>query len=151
MSAANTNVVSIAARWSERRDQRYQDCNDQRESSDDRVLTAQLRDQNSTLDQAIVEIELARDRLDLSAAGAAEALRRFEQSLSNLRLSLTNQRSAAAAIENAAAAGEAAARVKALMLDVAFDRKSVLRHDFSSDVVLRVLSPSEGSSPIEML
>lgn len=151
MSVAKTNVVSIAARWSERRDQRYQDRNDQRESSDDRVLTAQLRDQNSTLHQAIVEIELARDRLDLSVAGAAEALRRFEQSLSNLRLSLTNQRSAAAAIENAAAAGEAAARVKALMLDVAFDRKSVLRHDFSSDVVLRVLSSNEDSSPSEIL
>lgn len=143
MDASRTNVVSIAGRWSERRHGRDTGREAKEDLSDSHALTTQLQAQNSKLHQAIVEIELARDKVDLSAAGAAEALRRFEQTLSNLRLSLSNQRSASVAIETAAAAGEAAARVKAWMLDVKFDQKSVLRHDLSTDALLRTISESD--------
>lgn len=143
MDASTTKVVSIVGRWSGRRHDRHKGQNGRRDPSDDGGLAVQLQVQNSTLHRAITEIELAKDSVDISAAGATDALRRFEQTLSNLRLSLSNQRAISAAIETAAEAGEAAARVKALMLDVEFDRKSVLGHDFSGEVLLRAFAKSQ--------
>lgn len=143
MNATKTNVVSFVSRWADRRERREHDRNTADDTSPTDTLAEQLKAQNAKLGLAIHEIELARDRVDLSASDATMALHRFEQTLSNLRLSLENQHSATLAIDSAKAAGEAAARVKALLLDVDFDPKTVLRHDLSAEVLLRELSDYE--------
>lgn len=100
------------------------------ESDSSNSMLDRLQLQDSALEKAIFDIEAARDRVELSAAGADAALRKFEQTLSNLRLSLSNQRRVSVVIRDAAAAGEAAARVKALVLTAGSSAITVLRHDF---------------------
>lgn len=75
-----------------------------------------IREQMRQLEKAIRQTEQARTALSESAYSAAGALRKFEQTLANLSLSLENQRVAAANIDSAGHAGEAAALLKAQIL-----------------------------------
>lgn len=75
-----------------------------------------LHDQVRRLEQAIRQTEESRICISESASSAETALRRFEQTLINLRLSLDNQATAARHIDSAARAGSVAALLKAQIL-----------------------------------
>lgn len=80
------------------------------------MLAQSVLEQAKAIERAIDDAESARSAISASAIGASAALRRFEQTLVNLRLSLENQRSAATEIESAARAGYAAALLKAQII-----------------------------------
>ena len=130
MDSTTSNIVPLFARRPRKTADRHGHGEEAGESDSANSMLDRLRLQDSALEKAILDIEAARDRVELSAAGAHEALRKFEQTLSNLRLSLSNQRLASVVTRDAAAAGEAAARVKALVLNAGSAAITVLRHDF---------------------
>ena len=138
-----SNVVSIVGRADRERGTQHEHSADDRRKRPDATLADSVRQESAKLERVIAEVELARDRIELSAVGAVDALRRFEQTLFNLRLSIENQRSSSVVIDSAAAAGEAAARMKALSLGGGINAKTVLRHEFTREgeaVVKRVLT-----------
>lgn len=148
MDGFNSNVLSLTARLRDsRRDTDPRQSPEEGEAGGRVRLVDRLKGQTVDYERAISQLTSVRDSVDLSADGAIEALARFEKTLENLKLSLQHHRESTLQIENASLAGEAAAKVKALMIDGQFDPSTVLRHTFSSEILDEVLrSPTTHES-----
>lgn len=148
MDGFNSNVLSLTARLRDsRRDTDPRQSGEEGEAGGRVRLVDRLKGQTVDYERAISQLTSVRDSVDLSADGAIEALARFEKTLENLKLSLQHHRESTLQIENASLAGEAAAKVKALMIDGQFDPSTVLRHTFSSEILDEVLrSPTTHES-----
>ena len=148
MDGFNSNVLSLTARLRDsRRDTDPRQSGEEGEAGGRVRLVDRLKGQTVDYERAISQLTSVRDSVDLSADGAIEALARFEKTLENLKLSLQHHRESTLQIENASLAGEAAAKVKALMIDGQFDPSTVLRPTFSSEILDEVLrSPTTHES-----
>ena len=146
---AKNNVVSISSqgRREERRPDRHGNRQQDSAVEPSPDLLQQLRKQVGQIEQAIRRTEESRATISGSADTTAQALRRFEQTLVNLRVSLENQRSAAAQVDTAMRAGDAAALVKAQILVRRED--ALLCHAHALPQIVANLIENDEETPVE--